>query len=176
MLTKKIPTAQRPHKQFPHFKLVYDLPSPLQPITNADDAAYYFRKIWPSTIDVEVSLSVIMLNVYEQVIAHHTVFLGDPSFELTAMAHYRMINWITAHSCANSIFTSHNVPGAFHLSQHHINQKHIKEALQNFTNAMMALNIEYKDHILITPISTLSVKNTLGNFWYDLGEKEVQNG
>lgn len=176
MHTKTNPTAQRPHKQFPHFKLVYDLPSPLQPISNAEDAAIYFRKIWPSTMDVEVSLSVIMLNVYDQVIAHHTVYLGNPSFELSALAHYRMINWMTANCCANSIYTCHNVPGEFYLSERHINQKHIKEVLHNVTNAMMALDIDYKDHILITPISTLSVKNTLGNFWYDLGEKEVKNG
>lgn len=30
--------------------------------------------------------------------------------------------------------------------------------------------------VKIAPIFTVSFKTTLGNFWYDLGEKEVQNG
>ena len=177
MTTQKKPKAKRPHKQYPHFELVYDLPSPWQPISNAEDAAYFFRKnIWSDTMYVEVCLSVIMLNVYDQVIAHHTVFLGNPNYELSAMAHYRMFNWITANSCANSIYSFHNVPGDFYLKDSDINQKHIHEALHNFTNSMLALDIEYKDHILISHASTLSVKETIGNSWFDLGEKEAKNG
>lgn len=176
MTTQKTKLPQRPHKQFPHFKLVYDLPSPLQPIEKAEDAAKYFRKIWPETIDVEVCLSVIMLNIYNQVIAHHIVNLGNPVFDLSALAHYRMINWMTAHSCANSIYSCHNVPGEFYLSAPHIYQKHVKEALHSITNSMMAMDIHFKDHILITPVSTLSIKKTLGDFWYDLGGKEVKHG
>lgn len=175
MTTKTIPQPTRPHPQYPHFQLVYDLPSPLSPILNPMDAAEYFRSIWPPSIDVEVSLSVLMLNSLNQVIAHHTVNLGNPDYQLTAIGHYRMISWITAQSCANSIYIAHNVPGEFYLGDQHIHQLHFSEALHRIGNAMLALDIQLNDHLLITPVDFLSIKTAMGADWYITGTKEGTN-
>lgn len=173
MTTQKPQTPKRPHAQYPHFQLVYDLPSPLRTVQTSEEASIYFRKIWPESIDTEVSLTVLMLNAYEQPIAHHTVTLGNPLYQLTALAHYRLIAWITASSCASSVYIAHNVPGQLLINPEVTKELHIIEGLERLSTAMMAMDIELKDHLLISPVDHISLKKVLGNDWYSINEKEA---
>ncbi|MCK9402909.1 MAG: hypothetical protein M0Q26_05890 [Chitinophagaceae bacterium] len=157
--------ATRPHPQYPHFKLVYDLPSPVQTVDDAASAAHYMRSVWAETIDIEVGLMVLMLNQYRQPIAHHHVLLGNPAYQMETLTHLRMIGWITAQSCASSIYLANNVPGELYLTKEMELPIHVNDALYRISKAMDTLDIWLEDHLLLTPVDHLSLKDRFKHDW-----------